>query len=142
MSVVCWFLHAEVEGCSIANEEAARASPFRGLEHELVPNLLISGEKTYGIGVNDRKVKKLPDTCMRKMGVRFDDSAQSAGGDKNKRETSVRFEPRQAFASELTVHGSRVSSSPPFSSWAMVALRLREAGTALMTIEARARVPR
>ena len=40
MSVVCWFLHAEVEGCSIANEEAARASPFRGLEHELVSNLM------------------------------------------------------------------------------------------------------
>jgi hypothetical protein len=40
MSVVCWFLHAEVEGCGITEEEAARASPFRGLEHELVSNLM------------------------------------------------------------------------------------------------------
>ena len=49
------------------------------------------------------------------------------------------FKPRQVLASELTVHGSRVSSSPPVSSWAMVALRLREAGTALIVFEARAR---
>jgi len=47
-----------------------------------------------------------------------------------------------SYMPALTVHGSRVSTSPPASSCAMVALRLKEAGAPLAMDKDRDRDPR